>query len=82
MSILIGSLVRFVAYFFAGVGVTSLVDKFVPDKLPAGVTPMTPGYTKGQPVNWMRIIFFVVIAAIGAMILKFLARKLKINFLK
>lgn len=83
MGILLSSVIRAFVYFAGGVGVTSLIDKFVPDKLPAGTYPLSPVTTNpGTPINWMKVILSCVAGAIGIMIIKFVGKKMNIKLLK
>lgn len=61
-----------------GVGGTSLVDKFYPDKLPQ--LPVVDPVTKA--IDWKKVIFLGVIGGIGFLIVKWVGRKLHVKFLK
>lgn len=77
MSALFGIFLRQLFTFAGGVAVTSMVDKFVPDKLP-NVTPKD----QAGKINWMKVILFVILGAAVAVGLKYLGRVLNIKFLK
>lgn len=81
MVALLGLFIRGLFSFAGGVALTSMVDKFIPDKLPAGTAPLYPN-TVGGKVNWLRLGIFVVVGAIGIVVVKFLGRKLNIKILK
>ena len=77
MSALFGIFIRQLFSFAGGVAVTSMIDKFVPDKLPKVVTTDTAG-----KINWTKIILFIVIGAVAAVGIKYLGRVLNIKILK
>jgi hypothetical protein len=67
----------------AGVGVGSVLDKLIADKLPAypgnfpdNVNPTKPGF------NPIRLIVLIVVMAISVMLLAFIGKKFKIKLLK
>lgn len=69
---------RIALQVLAGVGVGKLADKVAPDKIPTypaeGV--QTPGF------NVPKIAWFIITMVIGAIITKWLGRKLNIKLLK
>lgn len=71
-------IVRGTAAFLAGVGVTSMVDKFIPDKLPA--------YPKeGSGLNFTNIpklVWIGVFMVLGFVIISFAGKKFNIKLLK
>lgn len=67
--------VRAILYFAAGVGATSVLDKFVPDKT------ATPPQVQKE-TNWLRLILIVFTGAAAMIFLKFMAKKLNIKILK
>ena len=82
MGVLIGRFLAYIIPLFAGMGVGKLLDKFASDKLPASVRPVDPFKNADGSIPWMRILFFGVMVAIGAMIVKFIGKKLNIKLLK
>lgn len=82
MPILFEAIIKALLWFGAGVGATSLVDKFIPDKLPAGVAPLTNYTDRTGKTNWTKVVIFVVVGAIGILIVKFIGRKLNVKLLK
>lgn len=81
MPALFGIFIRGLLTFAAGLGAAKVLDKVAADKLPAGTAPVFPfGTTSG--INWMRVIVFVFVGAVAAVLLKFLGRKLNIKLLK
>jgi hypothetical protein len=83
MMMLLRGLITALMYFASGVGVTSMIDKFVPDKLPAGTGPLAPP-VKDQAgnINWMKVGLIILAGAIGIMITKFIGKKLNVKILK
>jgi hypothetical protein len=73
---------RGLGWFAGGVAATSLVDKFIPDKLPAGVAPIGNISDSTGKINWLKVVFSVVIGAIGILIVRKVAKMLNIKFLK
>ncbi|MEK9207061.1 MAG: hypothetical protein AAB922_01165 [Patescibacteria group bacterium] len=82
MGILLGLFIRAAVWFGAGVGATSLVDKFFPDKLPAGVAPLSNTTDSAGRINWIKVVFIVVIGAIAIVLTRWLAKKMNISILK
>ena len=82
MSALFGTFIRALMYFAGGVGVTSLIDKFVPDKLPAGTAPLSNINDNTGKVNWLKVGLIVTAGAIGIILVKFIGKKLNIKILK
>jgi len=82
MPLLIEAILKALVWFGAGVGATSLVDKFIPDKLPAGVAPLTNYNDRTGKTNWLKVGIIIAIGAIGILIIKFVGRKLNVKLLK
>jgi hypothetical protein len=81
MTALLGLFLRGLFSFAGGVALTSMVDKFVPDKLPAGTAPLYVNKDQTGKINWLRVGLFCVIGAIGIMLVKYIGRKLHIKLL-
>lgn len=82
MTALFGVFIRGLITFAAGLGAAKVLDKVAADKLPAGTAPAFPfGNTNGS-INWMRVMLFVFVGAVAAVLIKFLGRKLNIKLLK
>lgn len=73
---------RSLGWFAGGVAVTSVVDKFVPDKLPAGTAPLTNLSDNEGKINWLKTGLVILFGAIGILIVRKLAKVLNIHFLK
>jgi len=69
-------------WFAGGVAATSIVDKFIPDKLPAGVAPLTNIKDTAGKISWLKVAIIVVVGAIGILIVRKVARMLKIKLFK
>jgi hypothetical protein len=82
MGIIFASFLRAALWFASGVGLTSLVDKFVPDKLPTGTAPLTNITDATGRINWMKVGLIVLIGAVGIMLLRFVGKKLNVKILK
>lgn len=82
MPIILQSLMRALLYFGSGIGVTSMIDKFIPDKLPAGVGPLSNTADQTGKTNWLKIGLIILAGAIGIMLVKFIGKKFKISLLK
>lgn len=75
-------IIRSFAGFAGGMAVNSLVDKFIPDKLPAGVAPISPANDKTGKFNWMKFLTVAVIGGIGVWLVSVIGKKLNIKILK
>ncbi len=82
MGTLILQFLKFAVQALAGVGIGHVLDKVVADKVPnyqpvsEGLVPGTSGF---KP---LKLVFTVVALAVGAMILLFIGKKLRIKLLK
>lgn len=82
MGALVSSFIRIALQVLAGVGIGSLVDKVAADKVP-DYQPVTTGLVPGKAgFNPMKLVFFVGAFVVGAMLLMFVGKKLKIKILK
>lgn len=81
MGVLFAVFMRGLITFAAGLGAAKVLDKVAGDKLPTGTAPAFPFQT-ATGINWMRVILFVFIGAVAAVILKFLGKKLNVKILK
>lgn len=81
MGIIIGSIIRIALQVLAGVGIGKVIDKIAADKVPNYV-PVTEGLVPGTGFQPMKLVFTVVAFVIGAMVLIFVGKKLKIKILK
>jgi len=82
MGALIPAIIRIALQVLAGVGIGSVLDKVAADKVPnyqpvdSDINPLRPDF---KPV---KLIAFIVAFAAGAMLLKFIGKKLNIKLLK
>ena len=58
------------------------MDKFFPDKLPAGVAPLSNINDSTGKVNWLKVAIIVVVGAIGILIVRKVARMLKVKLFR
>ena len=80
------NILRLIIPLLAGLGAGSVLDKFAADKLPAypaeGIAaPITKDYNTGG-INVPKIIWFVVAAVAGTLLVKWLGKKFNIKILK
>lgn len=68
--------IMFAVKVLAGIGIGELADKFLSDKLPAGVTPVSP-----FQANISKILKFAAVMAVAFVIINFIAKKLKLRIL-
>lgn len=82
MGAIVAQFLKFIAYSLAGLGVGKILDKVVADKVP-DYEPVTEGLIPGSVgFKPLKLVFTVVALVLGAMILVFVSKKLKIKFLK
>jgi len=81
MGALFGIFLRGLLTFAAGLGAAKVLDKVAADKLPSGSSPVFPFGTTGG-INWMRVILFIFVGALAAVLLKFIGKKLNVKILK
>jgi len=82
MAALFLSFLRGLITFGAGLGAAKVLDKVAGDKLPAGTAPAFPFSNAAGGINWMRVILFIVVGSIAAIVIKFVGKKLNIHLLK
>lgn len=80
------AILRLVITLLAGLGAGSVLDKFAADKLPGypeegTAAPITKDFKTGE-LNIPKIIWFVVAAVAGTLVVKFIGKKLNIKILK
>lgn len=83
MGAIITQILKVAIQVLAGVGIGALADKVAADKLPAYPEGGLKLHSdEGGGVNIPRVVYIVLAFAVGAVLLKFVGRKLKINLLK
>jgi hypothetical protein len=82
MGALFAVFLRGLLTFAAGLGAAKVLDKVAADKLPSGTAPAFPFGNSNGSINWMRVILFIFVGALAAVLLKFVGRKLNIKLLK
>lgn len=75
MGAIVGRIIPLILQLLAGVGVAKVMDKTLPDKVPT----YEPVGIEFKP---MKILWFVVAMVAGAMVTKFIGKKLNIKLLK
>lgn len=82
MGALLGNLIKIALQVLAGVGIGSVLDKVAADKVP-NYQPVAEDLTPGKPgFKPMKLVFTIVAIAIGATVLLFIGKKMRIKLLK
>jgi len=82
MGALLGNFIRIALQVLAGVGIGSVIDKVAADKVP-NYEPIASDLTPGKPgFKPMKLLFTVLALGVGAMILMFIGKKMRIKLLK
>lgn len=75
MWVLLKSALSWALLFTSGIGAGHIVDKFVPGQIATIKEP-------DGKFNWFKIGLFVLVGAIGIMIVKYIGKKMNIKLLK
>lgn len=80
----ITKIIPFLVKLLAGIGIGEILDKFLPEEQKKTIAPIVG--SDGNRIspfsgNIAKILRFVVLIALGTVILRFIARKLKIKML-
>lgn len=82
MSVLIRTIVKTLIVLFGGIGAGAVLDKVAADKLPS-YQPTVPDLTPGKAgFNLPKLLYLGLAFVLGAVILRFVGKKFKINVLK
>lgn len=82
MGVLLKMFLAAAGWVSAGIAGWNILDKFVPDKLPAGVGPLSNTTDASGKINWIKVGFLVVVGAIAIVFVRWLAKKMNISILK